>query len=73
LAAKAPYHRGVRGSAPLAALEAEEHAAYLHLLRPSVGEGRELLAEGPRPDRIAACIETVRRRAARGGHAGEAP
>jgi hypothetical protein len=34
---------------------------------------KDLLAEGQRADRIAACIETVRRRAARAAHAGEAP
>jgi len=36
-------------------------------------EIRELLGEGQSPDRIAAGIETVRRRAARGAHAGERP
>ena len=36
-------------------------------------EVKDLLAEGQRADRIAACIETVRRRAARAAHAGEAP
>jgi hypothetical protein len=42
-------------------------------LAAALREVRDLLAEGQRPDRIAACIETVRRRAARALHAGEAP
>lgn len=45
MAGKAPYYRGVRGSA--------------------AREVKELLAEGQPPERIAAGIETVRRRAAR--------
>ncbi len=36
-------------------------------------EVKDLLAEGQRPDRIAAGIETVRRRTARAAQAGEAP
>ncbi len=36
-------------------------------------EVKDLLAEGQRPERIAACIETVRRRAERAAHTGEAP
>jgi hypothetical protein len=39
----------------------------------ALGEVRELLADGQRPDRIAACIETVRRRAARAGQTEEVP
>jgi hypothetical protein len=41
-------------------------------LADAVREVRELLAEGQHPDRIAACIETIRRRAARAAHPGEA-
>ena len=37
------------------------------------GVAAALREEGQRPDRIAACIETVRRRAERAAHAGEAP
>lgn len=36
-------------------------------------EVRELLEEGQSPERIAAAVETVRRRAARATHAGESP
>ncbi len=40
-------------------------------LAAALREVKELLAEGQPPERIAACIETVRRRAARGADAGD--
>ena len=63
----APKRRSLARSRPRAAgPDAEGVAGALR-------EVRDLLAEGQPPERIAAGIETVRRRAARAAHAGESP
>jgi len=70
----APRPRAVPSEATLArALAAARGRSDPEGVAAALREVKELLAEGQRPDRIAACIETVRRRAERAAHAGEAP
>jgi hypothetical protein len=73
--------RGGRGARPRSvatelslarALAAARGRGDPEALAGAVREVRELLAEGQHPDRIAACIETIRRRAARAAQPGEA-
>jgi hypothetical protein len=73
----APPPRGGEGERDTAALGRALAAARgrtdPEALAAALREVRELLAEGQRPERVAACIEAVRRRAARAALAGEAP
>jgi len=73
-ARRAPGPRPVHTEASLArALAAARGRADAEGLAAAARDVRELVAEGQRPERIAAAIETVRRRAARGAGTGGTP